>query len=143
MKCQNCGALLNSFDRFCSYCGTEVTAQTAAETPVQQVHVHHHHHYDYEEPEVVEQEAEQVIYTTMPPVTTPTSTKSRFILLILYLVGGAWGLHKFYSGRFGMGFFYLLTGGFFGIGLFFDFFSILFGNPRDDKGFTIQWQKNN
>lgn len=130
MKCASCGAQIPENARFCSYCGTEAVLrqQPVAQPPEQVVHVHNH--YYQPEPQVVE----RIVY-----VTPQKSPKSRVLLLVLFWLAGVFGAHKFYSGRIGMGVFYLLTGGGFGIGLFVDFFSILFGTPRDKDGLPIKW----
>jgi len=53
---------------------------------------------------------------------------------ILCLLLGGLGAHKFYRGRFGMGIFYLLTGGGFGIGWLFDTVKLLFRFIKAKKG---------
>ena len=130
MKCSSCGAQIAENARFCSYCGTEavLNQQPVVQPPEQVVHVHNH--YYQPEPQVVE----RLVY-----VEPSKSPKSRLVLLLLFWFTGVIGGHKFYSGRIGMGVFYLLTGGGFGIGLFVDFFSILFGMPRDKDGLPIKW----
>ena len=52
--------------------------------------------------------------------------KNKWVALALCVFLGLLGAHKFYEGKGGMGVLYLLTCGLFGIGLFFDFFSLLF-----------------
>ena len=52
--------------------------------------------------------------------------KNKWVALALCVFFGFLGAHKFYEGKGGMGVLYLLTVGLFGIGLFFDFFSLLF-----------------
>lgn len=62
------------------------------------------------------------------------SNKDGNIAVLLCWFGGILGLHRFYLGRFTSGIIYLLTGGFFGIGVFLDLFSISLGALRDGKG---------
>lgn len=52
--------------------------------------------------------------------------KNKWISLLLLLVAGVFGAHKFYEGKILLGLVYLFTGGLFGIGLLFDFFNLLF-----------------
>ena len=52
--------------------------------------------------------------------------KNKWVALALCVFLGFLGAHKFYEGKGGMGILYLLTVGLFGLGLFFDFFSLLF-----------------
>lgn len=50
--------------------------------------------------------------------------KSTGIAYLLWFFLGALGVHKFYLGRIGMGFAYLFTLGFLGIGLLIDLFTL-------------------
>ncbi|MHA1556411.1 MAG: NINE protein, partial [Candidatus Heimdallarchaeota archaeon] len=71
-----------------------------------------------------------------PPRARPQneSTYSRTIALILCLTLGGMGGHQFYVGKSSMGFIYLVTSGFCGIGVFIDLILILFGSFTDDSG---------
>ena len=137
MKCSNCGAQIPELGKFCSYCGTEAGSFTEHDekSAVQEIHVHHHY-YEQEQPEQQVVYEPQVVYKEQ----RIKSPKSRLILFLLYFFAGYVGAHKFYSGKIGMGILYALTGGLFGIGLFFDFFSILLGNPTDSQGLPIMWR---
>lgn len=161
MKCRSCGAQIPELGKYCSYCGTEAGSFTEPdEKPsVQQIHVHHYY-YEQEQPEQKSSYEQKpsyeqkhsyeqnvvyepdVIYDSRPQQQTyqTKSPRSRLILFLLYFFAGYVGAHKFYSGKIGMGILYALTGGLFGIGLFFDFFSILLGNPTDSQGLPIMWR---
>ncbi|MPM80234.1 hypothetical protein SDC9_127281 [bioreactor metagenome] len=52
--------------------------------------------------------------------------KDKGIALVLCLLFGVLGAHKFYEGKIGMGILYLLTGGLLGIGWLIDLFVLLF-----------------
>lgn len=67
------------------------------------------------------------------------SHKSVLIALILNCILGSIGAHYFYVGKMGVGILYLLTGGLFGIGVFIDFFRILFGRFKDRYHFPLKW----
>lgn len=76
----------------------------------------------------------------MSNFVTGTSHKSRKTALILCVFGGMLGLHNFYVGRYGRGFFYLLTAGGFMFGWFFDIIKILLGRFRDQYGnYLVEW----
>ncbi len=76
----------------------------------------------------------------MSQFVTGTSHKSRKIALILCIFGGFFGLHNFYVGRYGRGILYMLTGGIFAIGWFFDIIKILLGRFRDQYGvYLVEW----
>ena len=53
---------------------------------------------------------------------------SKWIVLVLALVGGVFGIHRFYEGKFFTGVIYVLTFGFCGIGVVVDILCIL-GKP--------------
>ena len=46
------------------------------------------------------------------------------IAYLLFFLGGALGLHRFYLGKFGTGILYLVTGGFAGLGCIYDLFTL-------------------
>ena len=49
---------------------------------------------------------------------------STFLSYLLLIFGGVFGLHRFYLGKPGTGLLYLFTGGFFTLGLIYDFFTL-------------------
>lgn len=51
---------------------------------------------------------------------------NKWVAFILCCLWGFLGVHKFYEGRIGLGIVYLFTCGLFGIGVFIDFWAILF-----------------
>ncbi|MDR1704277.1 MAG: TM2 domain-containing protein [Clostridiales bacterium] len=62
------------------------------------------------------------------------SPRSRLVALLLCVIPGLAGFHRFYVGKIGTGVIWLLTGGFFGIGWLVDLLSIIFGTFRDSYG---------
>lgn len=71
---------------------------------------------------------------------TGTSNKSRKTALILCVFGGFLGLHNFYVGRYGKGFLYMFTLGFFMFGWIADIFKILLGRFQDQYGnYLVEW----
>ena len=74
----------------------------------------------------------------MANYVTVTSNKNKKVALILCLLGGVFGLHYFYVGRWGKGFLFFFTCGFFVIGWILDIFSILLGSFRDNVGAPLR-----
>lgn len=63
-----------------------------------------------------------------------TSKYSKGTAFVLCLLGGIIGLHYFYVGRWGRGFFTMFTVNFLGIGWFIDMGTILRGRFKDQYG---------
>jgi len=68
----------------------------------------------------------------------PISPKSRLVTLLLCFFLGVIGIHRFYVGKIGTGILYIITFGFFGIGVLIDFILILLGSFRDSYGMMIK-----
>lgn len=66
------------------------------------------------------------------------SPKSRLVALLLCLIVGIFGVHRFYVGRWITGILYVLTGGLFAIGWLLDILLILFGAMTDSRGRPIR-----
>lgn len=76
----------------------------------------------------------------MSKFVTGTSHKSRKVALILCIFLGFLGFHNFYVGRYGRGFLFMFTAGFFGFGWMLDIIKILLGRFRDQYGnYLIEW----
>lgn len=76
----------------------------------------------------------------MSKFVTGTSHKSRKTALILCIFGGFLGLHNFYVGRYGRGFLYMFTVGFFMFGWWGDIGKILLGRFQDQYGnYLVEW----
>jgi TM2 domain-containing membrane protein YozV len=66
------------------------------------------------------------------------SLKSYAATLILAVLLGIVGGHRFYVGKVGTGLLFLFTVGFFGIGWIIDIFTVAFGNFTDKTGSFIR-----
>jgi TM2 domain-containing membrane protein YozV len=66
------------------------------------------------------------------------SPKSRLATLLLCVLVGFLGIHRFYVGRIGTGILWLITGGFLGIGTLVDFIMICTGSFTDDDNKLIR-----
>lgn len=67
----------------------------------------------------------------------PIVRKKKNVALILCLLLGGIGAHRFYVGKVGTGLLYLLTLGFGGIGVLFDLIMIAIGSFRDKSGYPL------
>ncbi len=65
------------------------------------------------------------------------SPKSRLVALLLCIIFGALGFHRFYVGKVGTGLLMLLTLGGFGIWVLIDTILILTGSFTDSEGRTV------
>jgi len=75
-------------------------------------------------------EPQAVIYGT---VVTGESPSSRLVALILCILLGFLGIHRFYVGKWGTGLLMLLTGGLLGIWVIIDIILIAVGAFRDKQ----------
>lgn len=125
MKCATCGADLYQYENECHYCGEPSRPRPAA-TQAPRSHVYQH---SYERPQHVYVEHHVSV----------SSSRNRLILLLLCIFFGGLGVHKFYEGKPGMGFLYLITHGLFGVGRILDIISIAIGSPTDGAGLPIEW----
>lgn len=65
------------------------------------------------------------------------SPKSKIVALILAILLGYLGIHRFYVGKIGTGIIWLFTGGCFGIGWLYDIIKIATGTFKDGTGMVI------
>lgn len=79
---------------------------------------------------------EQPVYRGKTILRT-SSSKSWIVALVLCLLAGGLGFHRFYVGKVASGVFYLLTFGWFGIGWLVDLITILSGNFCDSYGLPL------
>ena len=107
--CVRCGRDMRPDDRFCRNCGWDSKyAQAAPPTP------------PAPRPRA-----------PLPPNTSP---KNRLTALLLCVLLGPFGAHRFYLGKIGTGVLWLVTLGFLGLGVVFDVIMIATGECRDSEG---------
>ena len=104
--CVRCGADMRPDDRFCRNCGWDSTYAHGATPPPQP-------------------------RAPLPPNTSP---KNRLTALLLCVLLGPFGAHRFYLGKIGTGVLWLVTLGFLGLGVIFDVVMIATGECRDVEG---------
>jgi hypothetical protein len=110
LYCPDCGSAMAADDRFCSCCRWD------AERPTE--------------------------HAKRPPSPSPRnlgtpSNKNRLTTLVLCLVGGYLGVHRFYAGRIGSGVLWLVTFGLFGVGWIYDIVMIATGEFVDHEAKRI------
>jgi hypothetical protein len=72
---------------------------------------------------------------------TEVSDSSRLIALLLCVVLGFAGVHRFYVGKIGTGLLWLCTGGLVGVGVIYDLVMIISGDFRDIDGYRVMdWE---
>ncbi|MGN0778152.1 MAG: TM2 domain-containing protein [Aristaeellaceae bacterium] len=140
MKCKHCGAPIHEGETSCAYCGTMFEHISLRNTQPESHQPMTVELCKQEKPAEKRVEVhERVVYVEKPVSVPAVSDKRRIISLILCLLLGIFGVHKFYERRYGMGIIYLLTMGFFGMGILVDMLVLLLGKPRDGKGLTMPW----
>lgn len=119
VKCTICGApLVNGNCNYCGYTDKKVTEES---------HINQHS----VQPQIVVNNYHTGFYRR-------ASRKDKIIALILCIFLGYFGAHKFYVGKTGMGFLYLLTAGLFGIGWLVDIVLIAKGSFKDKYGLPLR-----
>lgn len=89
---------------------------------------------DVLEPEVIKTQAEIDMENLRKNfMEANVSDKNGNVMALLCWFGGILGLHRFYLGRVVSGVFYIFTGGFFGLGVFWDLVCISIGTLTDSN----------
>lgn len=147
--CNNCQRQIEENAEFCPYCGSKQVVSTVninntsqanddLDKPVIEV---------IDSPHVDEASFNQSTndytnfnqqgFTSYQPAG---SSKSRLIALILAVLIGGLGVHRFYVGKIGTGILYLFTGGLFGFGVIYDIIIIAMGTFKDKQGnYVTNW----
>ena len=124
--CSECGEKISVRAAFCPACGSEVGGSYRRQS-VQQ-----------KEPIVVNVVNNNTNTNTNNNRGDYFSAKSRWAAFFICLFLGGLGIHRFYVGKVGTGFIWLLTGGLFGIGWLIDTLLILFGAFYDKEGYRLR-----
>lgn len=131
MQCKHCGAEVESEYRLCPYCRTEL------EYPIQ--------NSSGGQPTIIVQNIisgenavsnrNNVGYAVRNVACSP---KSKKLTLILAIALGFFGIHRFYVGKIGSGFIWLLTCGGFFFGYIYDIIKVLSGTFKDGNGLPVK-----
>lgn len=123
-KCPMCGAPMKK--NICEYCGYEkILEPNSSESQTDQPII---------QPQVIINQ--QIVFPS--EVTSTVSKKSKSVALLLCIFLGLLGAHRFYVGKIGSGFLYLLTGGLCGFGWIIDLLIIIFGTFKDQSGLPLR-----
>lgn len=133
MKCKNCGADVGNEYRLCPYCRSELEYPTNNQQPqtiiIQNVMPNQ------------PQPQPQYHYQNQPPQPVYydqySSTKNKYLALILCIFLGFFGVHRFYVGKVGSGLVYFFTAGIFCFGWIYDIIKILSGTFKDANGLPL------
>ncbi len=129
MVCPKCGSDAGTA-KFCPECGANVLDGTSAAQPTIPTIVINNVNANANANTNVNQ-------NTVGTAGTGISAKSKMVTLILAIVLGAIGAHRFYVGKTGSGILYLFTMGLFGFGWIYDIIKIASGTFRDGLGLPI------
>lgn len=108
--CKHCGGKIPADAVLCTLCGRQVEKIASEAAPAPQIVVNN----------------SNVNTNTNVNGGMNGKPKNKWAALLLCLFLGAFGAHKFYEGKIGMGILYLLTFGLFGIGVLVDLIALLF-----------------
>lgn len=114
--CKECGQKIAKKAVICPHCGCQVEEPVASAAPAPQIVINNSN----------QNQNTNANYNMNMGAPFGMRMRNKWIALLLCVCLGFLGAHKFYEGKGGMGILYLFTGGLFGIGIFFDFFSLLF-----------------
>ncbi|WP_346886927.1 TM2 domain-containing protein [Clostridium sp. UBA1056] len=134
-KCSICGAPIENGK--CAYCGATFTQINTNKEQYQQQF--------QSQPQSQQQPQPQIIINNTVTNSAinggfmhSASYKDKTVALILCILLGYFGAHRFYVGKTGMGLLYLFTGGIFGIGWIIDIFLIAGGSFTDSNGLPLK-----
>lgn len=130
MQCKNCGAEVGIEYRLCPYCHSEIdypsrnqgNNQTQQPIVIQNIVSNTNNNRN------------NIGYRNVQPAC---SWKSKKVALILSIVLGYFGIHRFYVGKIGSGILYLFTMGLFCFGWIYDIIKIASGTFKDGNGLPI------
>lgn len=125
--CRNCGEEISEDAVVCPKCGVATDKFNAASNQPQA------------QPNIVINNNNENVNTNINRVGGGRSVprKSKMTTLVLAILLGYLGVHRFYVGKTGSGILYLFTGGLFGIGYIVDIITIITGSFRDKYGYTL------
>lgn len=113
--CKHCGGKIPKDAILCTLCGRQVEQMQSSSTAI---------------PNITINNANSSVNTNQNTNNNAAAfglkPKNKWVALVLCAFLGIFGGHKFYEGKIGMGILYLLTVGFFGVGVFIDFIVLLF-----------------
>ncbi len=121
-KCPNCGAPVTG--DACEYCDTVFSPDKGSKTIVVN---------NYYGPSAKEEIRSNAGFVAVGGGDPAASSKSKTLTLVLAILLGYFGAHRFYAGKIGSGVAYLLTFGIFGIGWVIDSVYIALGKFRDKE----------
>ncbi|MDD5921754.1 MAG: TM2 domain-containing protein [Eubacteriales bacterium] len=132
-KCPICGAPMEG--GVCSYCGyKETKAETASAKNVNP---------EFQSQSQPQPQTPAQVYVVNqanpgPYYEVQISPKKKKTVLILCILLGLFGVHRFYVGKTGTGILFLFTLGLFGFGWVIDIIRIALGSFKDSKGLLIK-----
>lgn len=106
-KCPSCGATINANATECKYCGETISVSPQYQgQPVGQIPPQYQGQQMGQVPPQYGAPQVQQIFVQQP--VSPTKTKNKVVAGLLAIFLGAFGIHKFYLGKIGMGILYLI-----------------------------------
>lgn len=137
MICPKCDTLVSG--NFCPNCGEKVgRSSKSPQAPVSTYDDWDDEDEDFDTRTTSSSNGQPIIINNYTSSTENSmSYLRRGTALLLCLFFGWLGAHRFYVGKVGTGILWLITLGFFGIGILVDFISICCGSFRDHNGKSL------
>lgn len=141
MQCKNCGAEVGIEYRLCPYCHSEIDypSRNQGNNQAQQPIIIQNIISDTNSNRNADSNRNNVDYRNFQPDCSPTacSPKNKVVTLILCILLGYFGVHRFYAGKVGSGILYFFTLGLFYFGWIYDIIKIASGTFKDGNGLPI------
>ncbi len=130
--CSKCGAPLDANDSFCGRCGSRIYGapshtSAAGSVNTEQAPATYNYTYNYN---YNNSSSNINSYTSVQPgIMKGMGQKDKYVSLVLCLLFGWCGVHRFYEGKIASGILYAISGGLGGIGWLIDLIILIF-KPR-------------
>lgn len=123
MFCEKCGKEISDDSKFCPGCGTPQNSM---------------YHSATSNPQSANVVVSNIANASAINMSGKYSEKSRFVALILCILFGFLGVHRFYLKKYPTGILFLFTGGLLFAGVIWDIIMLIMNNAKDGDGLPLK-----